>query len=195
MFSEDLLLLPSFRPGLTFVSLKIQCHIYSVHALCRVATTDLETFKFFVVGIHTQPRNAVNEINALVDVYYVCKNNENDPGVGFIMGDFNYGANYVGTDKLDNLNIDKSQLFIRLINKNYATTVLPSWPPFNKKPYDRIYVALYGPQTIIEAVGVDYFRNGMTEREVSYIIQSVQQQYIIIILMYFLKNAHSTFGL
>ena len=87
--------------------------------------------------------------------------------IGFIMGDYNYGGRYVLPSNLqDNLNIDQPP-FVRFINKTDGTTVKPFIPtPQNpKKPYDRIYVVPGG--VTITAVGIDTFRDILTEDQVS----------------------------
>ena len=86
--------------------------------------------------------------------------------IGFIMGDFNYGGRYVSSRLQDNLNIDQPP-FVRFINRTDGTTVKPFNPtPKNpKKPYDRIYV-VPGSAMIITAVGIDTFRDNLTEDQV-----------------------------
>ena len=66
----------------------------------------------------------------------------------------------------DHLDIDQPP-FVRLINETDGTTVKPFDPtPRNpRKPYDRIY-AVPG-DSIIEAVGVDTFRDTLTPEQVA----------------------------
>ena len=119
-----------------------------------------------MVGIHTQPQRAVPEINSLVNVYNTFSQRYGTI-FGFIMGDFNYGGTYVPSSQLDNLNID-SPPFVRFINKTDGTTLKPFNPtPQNpKKPYDRIYVVPRNSQTFITSVGIDTFRDMLTESQV-----------------------------
>ena len=83
------------------------------------------------------------------------------------MGDYNYGGSYVKWSQQDNLDIDKPP-FSRFINKTDGTTVKPFAPsPSNpKKPYDRIYVVVPASQIIITSVGIDMFRDVLTEQQV-----------------------------
>ena len=127
--------------------------------------------RFYVIGIHTKPDKAEHEINSLVEVYNAFKEKyqlgDGDPV--FIMGDFNYGGTFVKEDKLDKLRIDTSH-FLRLINKNSGTTVAPFDPKPGKKPYDRIYVTPKSNLHRILTVGIDRFRNGLSEKKVLIIL-------------------------
>ena len=130
-----------------------------------------DNINFFVVAIHTQPSRAVTEINSLVNVYntFSARYSIN---LSFVMGDYNYGGTYVSSSLQDNLAIDQPP-FSRFINKTDGTTVKPFMPtPSNpKKPYDRIYVVVPGSQIIITSVGIDMFRDILTEEQV-YIAKS-----------------------
>lgn len=130
---------------------------------CLLSTAQIV---FFVVGIHTQPKNAKSEINSLVDVYNEFMNYF-DTEIGFIMGDYNYGGSYVKGNDLDNLRIDNDGRFLRLISSNTGTTVKPYGQ--NGKPYDRIYVAPKNIEPHIIGVGVDQFRDNdeLSEQDVS----------------------------
>ena len=123
---------------------------------------------FFIVGIHTQPSRAIEEINALVDVYGTFKK-QYGTDIGFVMGDFNYGGSYVRSSLQDHLDIDQPP-FIRLINKTDATTVKPFHPTsrVKGKPYDRIYVV--PGRMLITAAGIDKFRDMLTPEQVSRIL-------------------------
>ena len=122
---------------------------------------------FFVVGIHTQPSNAVNEINSLVDVYNTFLNNQDNSNFqyGFVMGDYNYGGRYVNQNQLDNLAVDMH--LTRVIDRHAQTSVL------THLPYDRIYIGSRSgsiPATFNQGHGVDTFRDRLTERDVSMLV-------------------------
>ena len=85
--------------------------------------------------------------------------------IGFVIGDYNYGGQYVPSNLQDTLDIDQLP-FVRFINKTDGTTVKPFVPtPQNpKKPYDRIYIVPGG--ATITKVGIDTFRGVLTEDQV-----------------------------
>ena len=123
---------------------------------------------FFIIGIHTQPKNAKKEIEALVDVYDVLKRPEYfNCDFAFIMGDFNYGGSYVKKTDMGKLKIDNPP-FVGLI-KGKGTSVKPLGNPDGRKPYDRIYCV--GSNDVVDVYGikgdVDTERYGLTEEEVS----------------------------
>ena len=122
---------------------------------------------FFVIGIHTQPSNAVNEINSLVNVYNEFLNNPDNSNFqyGFVMGDYNYGGRYVNQNLQDMLAVDMH--LTRVIDRNAATSVL------THLPYDRIYIGSRTgnyPANFYRGHGVDTFRDGLTERNVSILV-------------------------
>ena len=119
---------------------------------------------FFIVGIHTQPSNAANEITSLVNVYntFLDKQDNSNFQYGFVMGDFNYGGRYVNQNQLDNLAVDMH--LQRVIDRHAATSVL------THLPYDRIYIGsrtrIY-PANFYRGHGVNTFRDGLSDRDVS----------------------------
>ena len=123
---------------------------------------------FFVIGIHTQPTNAIREINSLVDVYetFVKIPSNSNFQIGFIMGDFNYGGRYVPLNQQNKLAVDEHPYLRRIIDANIGTSVK------THLPYDRIYVGLT-PKTEHESFpaihnhGVDTFRGTLNQNDVS----------------------------
>ncbi|KAL0480148.1 deoxyribonuclease [Acrasis kona] len=80
--------------------------------------------KLFLTGIHVKPRDAVAEIDHLVDVYdfYIGSNNINQ---GWIcMGDFNAGGSYVAESDMESIRLRQmSDRFEWLIKDGTRTTV------------------------------------------------------------------------
>jgi len=87
---------------------------------------------FVVVGIHTKPKDAENEISALADVY---DNIVEKWGVSdvIMMGDFNAGCNFA--KNWTNIKLALDRRFIWLIDDGVDTTVKET-----ECPYDRIVV-------------------------------------------------------
>lgn len=92
----------------------------------------------FVSGIHTSPKAAVQEIDALYDVYeyYYRKNriiNSNIPWL--LSGDFNAGCSYVKESDWKGIRLRTDSTFKWLIKDDQGTMVK------TKCPYDRFVIA------------------------------------------------------
>ena len=77
------------------------------------------------MGIHTQPSDAYNEINALVDVYEeAVKHFGNQNGI--ILGDFNADCSYLSRSKEGKLSLKNDSRFNWLIESDIDTTISSS---------------------------------------------------------------------
>ncbi len=88
-------------------------------------------FDFFLVNIHTQPKNATKEINKLVDVFQDVQIKYPDEKDIFILGDFNADGSYYDEDN-ENFPLEDKKYFW-LIPDSFDTTLAKS-----DNTYDRI---------------------------------------------------------
>jgi len=77
--------------------------------------------EFFLVGIHTQPSSAYDEINALVDVYEEAVRYYGNAN-GIILGDFNADCSYLSQRRYDMLDLVTDPRFTWLLDNNVDTT-------------------------------------------------------------------------
>ncbi|XP_033934249.1 deoxyribonuclease-1-like [Pseudochaenichthys georgianus] len=88
----------------------------------QFSSTQTAVKDFVLIPIHTKPDHAVKEIDALVDVVEAAeqkwKNNKNI----VVLGDFNAGVRYVGTDDWKKIPLLTNKKFHSLI-ENVATTL------------------------------------------------------------------------
>ncbi|XP_063585959.1 deoxyribonuclease-1-like [Penaeus indicus] len=96
---------------------------------------DSNQLRFGTVSIHTKPDNAVQEIDALVDVYEDLRLHLGANDV-IILGDFNAGCNYVTNSEWANVRLRQDPRFNWLISDHVDTTVKGT-----ACPYDRIVVS------------------------------------------------------
>ena len=73
-------------------------------------------------GIHTDPDEAVAEINALADVHAAIENNMGSDNI-IIMGDFNADCSYVGKAAMQGLVLKTDSKYHWLIPDSADTTV------------------------------------------------------------------------
>jgi endonuclease/exonuclease/phosphatase family metal-dependent hydrolase len=129
---------------------------YNVGTGCSVVGTyqhpDIETYErdpyaaifncpkaavpvFALMGIHTQPSEAVREIDALADAYDNLRASHGVEDV-ILMGDFNAGGSYVTDSKWSDIRLYTEDRFKWLITNDVDTTVASS-----NNAYDRFVVA------------------------------------------------------
>ncbi|XP_063791051.1 deoxyribonuclease-1-like isoform X2 [Pseudophryne corroboree] len=88
-----------------------------------------------LVPLHSAPKDAVREIDALYDVYVdVCDRWQTDNII--FLGDFNAGCSYVSESDWDNIRLHSSEDFTWLIPHDVDTTVGKTFCP-----YDRIVIS------------------------------------------------------
>ena len=91
--------------------------------VCCIWTPRAAIPEFFLVGIHTHPYDAFNEINSLVEVYekavFQFGHNQN----GIILGDFNAGCSYLSHTKEEKLLLRNDPWFTWLIERDTKTTL------------------------------------------------------------------------
>ncbi|XP_067933940.1 deoxyribonuclease-1-like [Watersipora subatra] len=83
-------------------------------------TGDLK--KFGILGVHIAPEEAVEELNALVDVFTAARENWGVDDV-MIMGDFNADCTYVSDEKKEQLDLRTDNTYLWLIGDDVDTTV------------------------------------------------------------------------
>ena len=76
---------------------------------------------FFLMGIHTQPSDTFDEMNALVDVYDELVDVFNTTS-GIILGDMNADCRYLSARKYKILDLVTDPRFTWLINSTMDTT-------------------------------------------------------------------------
>ncbi len=94
------------------------------------------TKKFMFSGVHTQPTDAVKEIDHLVDVYDFYAAQADTKNViktnWIVMGDFNAGGSYVSNKSWEKIRLRTDTKFTWLIKDGTRTTVAD-----NNNAYDR----------------------------------------------------------
>ncbi|XP_071479326.1 deoxyribonuclease-1-like [Diadema antillarum] len=107
---------------------------YVVHfGIKTSAVTGVDDFS--VIGLHSKPDDAVNELDEMMNVYEAAKSkfgNENS----ILMGDFNADCNYVRSSDWSSISIRTDSSFEWLIS-DYADTTVKS----TDCAYDRIVLA------------------------------------------------------
>ncbi|XP_067933905.1 deoxyribonuclease-1-like [Watersipora subatra] len=78
--------------------------------------------KFGILGVHIAPNEAVEELNALVDVFTAAKENWGVDDV-MIMGDFNADCTYVSDEEKEQLDLRTDNSYLWLIGDDVDTTV------------------------------------------------------------------------
>ena len=74
-----------------------------------------------LIGVHTNPRDAVTEMEALVDVHSAVKRRWNTDDI-FIMGDLNADCTYASDSDLRSLRLRTDRRFTWLIGDDDDTT-------------------------------------------------------------------------
>lgn len=94
----------------------------------------VNNFNFTLSAIHTQPTNAVFEIDKLVDVYDNISQTQlmNYETKVIILGDFNAGCSYVSSSQWSSIRLRNQTRFTWFFNDNTVTNVVLSCP------YDRM---------------------------------------------------------
>ena len=77
--------------------------------------------QFFLVGIHTKPSKAFDEINALVDVYDEAVSHYGTEN-GIILGDFNADCSYLSQKRYNMLELVTDSRFTWLLDTDADTT-------------------------------------------------------------------------
>ena len=77
--------------------------------------------QFFLVGIHTKPSKAFDEINALVDVYDEAVSHYGTEN-GIILGDFNADCSYLSQKRYNKLELVTDSRFTWLLDTDADTT-------------------------------------------------------------------------
>ncbi|XP_068100449.1 deoxyribonuclease-1-like 2 [Hyperolius riggenbachi] len=90
---------------------------------------------FVMVPLHSAPKDAVREIDALYDVYLDVLDKWQTDNIIFL-GDFNAGCSYVGESDWDSIRMHTNKDFLWLISHDTDTTVGKS-----QCAYDRIVVS------------------------------------------------------
>ena len=114
-----------------------------------IASFTSGTFDFTLVGIHTKPSDAENEIGNLTHVYSSILNKGNESDI-IVMGDFNADGSYFDEDEP---NPFKESQYTWIINNTWDTMTKTGWT------YDRIVLGnqTYSYEYIQDSAQVFYF--------------------------------------
>ncbi|XP_033982011.1 deoxyribonuclease-1-like [Trematomus bernacchii] len=101
----------------------------------KFSSTQTAVKEFVLIPIHTQPGNAVEELNALVDVVAAAKLKWTNNNI-MVLGDFNADGTYVTAKDWKNIRLFTNKNFHWLIANGVDTTVAA----LSSNTYDRIVV-------------------------------------------------------
>ncbi|XP_042873363.1 deoxyribonuclease-1-like [Penaeus japonicus] len=144
-----------------------------------VVFEDSNLLQFGTVFIHTKPSDAVEEVDALVDVYEDFRALPQGVDDVIILGDFNAGCDYVSGSDWDDIRLRHDPRFKWLITDHVDTTVRGT-----TCPYDRIVVSGPSLQSVVYSDSAEpyYFEEELGLQEQS-LIEDVSDHYPVEVRM------------